>query len=295
MKKINREEYFENLRDQEKFINEGGRIQADSGPDYVYDLLGMIPGRNLAPFREMKVKVEAAKISPPVQPDPKVELKAHVAQDKIAPKEWFNYISRLNHCEMCPADCRVGRPFVVHQYQSQTWKRELSVLFVGDYPKWEEIRERNIFAGARGELLQKIIKAMQLQDHQYALTLAAKCPEPKNSDRNREMSKICQANLVKEIVYLRPKIVVALGALATESLLEKKHRLSEVHGQFFQKIFKLEGETPHNCQIVPIFHPDYLLINPKMKKNAWLDLQKSDAPPESVRKGQKFLVGFNIS
>jgi uracil-DNA glycosylase family 4 len=64
--------------------------------------------------------------------------------------------------------------------------------------------------------------------------------------------------------------VVTLGAFASNLLLEGQERLSKIHGNFFPRSFSDNFHT----QIVPLFHPNFLLINPSMKKSAWMDMQK---------------------
>jgi DNA polymerase len=71
------------------------------------------------------------------------------------------------------------------------------------------------------------------------------------------------------IESLAPMYVVSLGAVSTNILLNSKEKMSAIHGNFFN----LHANT-WNYQMMPIFHPDFLLINPNMKRTAWMDLQK---------------------
>jgi len=141
------------------------------------------------------------------------------------------------------------------------------VFFVGDFPRHGE--QKGCFLEAQHELLLNMIKAMRLEKDEYYLSLVFKCApcSPLSID---EMLKNCAAHIEQEINQLRPKVVISLGALATCSLLKQKKRLAEVHGQFLTIDTGLENPF----HLVPLFHPEYLLINPKMKQTAWNDMKK---------------------
>ena len=67
--------------------------------------------------------------------------------------------------------------------------------------------------------------------------------------------------------------IVPLGAKATNTILGTKERLSKIHGQ--QVKFKIIGhKTEIDLSVYPVLHPDFLQINPNMKRSAWIDLQK---------------------
>ena len=87
--------------------------------------------------------------------------------------------------------------------------------------------------------------------------------------KNLENPEIATQKLFDIILEKRPKVVVSLGATVTNILLGKREKLSTIHGQFFEK---RQGEC--NFSLMPIFHPDFLIINPNMKRTAWIDLQK---------------------
>ncbi len=76
-------------------------------------------------------------------------------------------------------------------------------------------------------------------------------------------------NLMNELKELKPDVVVTLGAAATHLLLNKKEKLSSIHGQIFP--YQWNDFKTFFC---PVFHPDFLLINPNMKRTAWMDLLK---------------------
>jgi len=86
---------------------------------------------------------------------------------------------------------------------------------------------------------------------------------------NLEKPNHATQNLLNIILEKRPRIVVSLGATVTNILLGRREKLSTIHGQFFDKAI-----DQCNYSLMPLFHPDFLIINPNMKRTAWIDLQK---------------------
>jgi len=107
--------------------------------------------------------------------------------------------------------------------------------------------------GASKELLNKMIQAMKLNPQEFKIIEEGKPEE-----------------IVDQILAEKPSVVVTLGAYASNLMLGGQERLSKIHGNFFPRSFSDNFHT----QIVPLFHPSFLLINPGMKKSAWMDMQK---------------------
>jgi len=130
------------------------------------------------------------------------------------------------------------------------------IAFVGEKPKdWDEENPGT-------DLLSKMVKAMGLDIQKTALLFI-----DKNEDEKT------QELIYRELYVLGAEIVVALGARATSLLINKKERLSSVHGRFLKIEVEFQKEN-RPFEIFPVFHPDYLQINPSMKRTAWEDLQK---------------------
>ncbi|MDD4976625.1 MAG: hypothetical protein PHY93_19875 [Bacteriovorax sp.] len=133
------------------------------------------------------------------------------------------------------------------------------VLFVGDS-----------FAGEGDDLLGKMIAAMKLTGAEFnRFPMEEALDDIVDLAKNLEEPSCATQKLFNTIVEKRPKFVVSLGATVTNILLGKREKLSTIHGQFFEKRV---GECVYS--LMPIFHPDFLVINPNMKRTAWIDLQK---------------------
>ena len=133
------------------------------------------------------------------------------------------------------------------------------VLFLGDN-----------FIGEGEDLLGKMISAMKLKGSEFSrFPLAEELDDIADLSKNLEDPSMETKELMEIIKEKRPKVVVTLGATITNILLGKREKLSTIHGQFFEKSL---GDC--NYTLMPIFHPDFLTINPNMKRTAWIDLQK---------------------
>jgi uracil-DNA glycosylase family 4 len=184
------------------------------------------------------------------------------------------YLDRLANCQQCQASGIKSCDGLIHNELSAATSK-LEALFIGDAPKGGEDSDKSVTITGEGrKLLDKMIGAMNLAPSQFAITLSSKCSSRTDQDQ-KEMFLQCKQNLLSEIMLLRPKVVVTLGAMATNSLLGKEERLTNIHGKFLDGCIKLDnGNDAWLFKIIPIFHPNYLLINPNMKRTAWIDLQK---------------------
>ena len=136
------------------------------------------------------------------------------------------------------------------------------VVFVGD-----------TFLGEKGsdqDLLGKMILAMKLKGEEfYRFAMDEELDSVVDLAKNLESPTEATLTLLNFINQKKPKVVVSLGATVTNILLGKREKLSTIHGQFFEKQY---GDTAFS--LIPVFHPDFLVINPNMKRTAWADLQK---------------------
>lgn len=138
----------------------------------------------------------------------------------------------------------------------------LDILFVGDPVREsasENIDQLN-FEDEKWSILSNIVNAMKLAPESFAFSLCFS-----ENDKN--------VSFEKQILILRPKVVITLGAMSTNAVLGYKERLSNIHGKFIEKEFNSK-EQILKVNIVPIFHPEFLSINKNMKSTAWVDLQQ---------------------
>lgn len=170
-------------------------------------------------------------------------------------------------CTLCP----------LHQERKQsvfgTGSLRPDILFVGEAPSAADEEASTDFAGPSGELLDKMILAMGHSRQSVYLSQTVKCRPPNN--RNPEATEIlaCQAFLTAQIRFLKPKVIVALGSIAAQTLLNSKVALDRLRGQLTPLAFT-DSSLPENLMVMPTFHPAFLLKAPESKKLAWEDLKK---------------------
>jgi uracil-DNA glycosylase family 4 len=108
------------------------------------------------------------------------------------------------------------------------------------------------------EFFSKMVSAMKLEDAELLIYPVMN----QGQDISREVMKVA--------AFYQPEIIVTLGANATHKILQSQERLTQVHGQFFNRKIENIG----TFIVVPLFHPSIIENNQNMKKTAWLDMQK---------------------
>ncbi len=139
------------------------------------------------------------------------------------------------------------------------------LMFVGEGPGADEDRQGRPFVGRAGELLNKMIAAMGKAREEVFIANVVKCRPPNNREPEPDEAATCLPFLRRQIGAIRPKVIVTLGRVAVQALLETKTPISQMRGQW--RIYD-------DIKVMPTFHPAYLLRNPDAKKPAWEDLQQ---------------------
>jgi DNA polymerase len=140
------------------------------------------------------------------------------------------------------------------------------LVFVGEGPGEEEDRQGSPFVGPAGQLLDRMIAAMELgRDDVYVCNIV-KCRPPKNRKPEPDEMSACSPFLAEQLSLLEPKVIVALGATAVQGLLGTSEGITRMRGQW--KLYR--GQIP----VMPTFHPAYLLRTPAAKRDVWKDLQE---------------------
>jgi DNA polymerase len=151
------------------------------------------------------------------------------------------------------------------------------IVFVGEAPGFEEDQKGRPFVGRAGQLLTDIIiKGMNIPREKVYICNVLKCRPPQNRTPTPEEIHLCTPWLVEQLQIVHPKVIIALGASAVRGLLpDIKDGITKIRGQFYE--YHLDGpntSTGEVVQLMPTFHPAYLLRNPPAKKYVWDDIQK---------------------
>ncbi len=138
------------------------------------------------------------------------------------------------------------------------------LLFVGEGPGADEDLQGEPFVGRAGQLLTRMIEAMGFARSDVYIANVVKCRPPGNRDPEPDEIEACERYLKAQIAAIRPRVIVALGRFAVQTLLRDTTPISRQRGRWRE----YEG-----VRLMPTFHPAYLLRNPAEKKPAWEDLQ----------------------
>jgi len=137
-------------------------------------------------------------------------------------------------------------------------------VFVGEGPGADEDLQGEPFVGRAGQLLTRMIEAMGFARSEVYIANVVKCRPPGNRDPEPDEIEACEPFLKAQIAAIRPRVIVALGRFAVQTLLRDATPISRQRGRWRE----YEG-----VKLMPTFHPAYLLRNPAEKKPAWDDLQ----------------------
>ena len=150
------------------------------------------------------------------------------------------------------------------------------LMFVGEGPGADEDTQGEPFVGRAGQLLNNMIKAMSIRREDVYIANIVKCRPPGNRTPERDECETCSPFLMRQIAVIKPKVVVALGAVAAKNLLAMNAPMSELRGRFYDFTPSGVGSADPSWQgakLAVTYHPAFLLRDPRQKGEAWKDLQ----------------------
>lgn len=138
------------------------------------------------------------------------------------------------------------------------------LMFIGEGPGFEEDRQGIPFVGPAGQLLTKIIRAIDLSRDDVYIANVVKCRPPGNRDPEPEEVEECRSFLDRQVDAIRPKVICALGRVSALNLLRTDEGITRIRGRMYPY---------RGAKLVPTFHPAYLLRNPEKKRECWQDMK----------------------
>ncbi len=139
-----------------------------------------------------------------------------------------------------------------------------TLMIIGEAPGADEDAQGEPFVGRAGQLLNKILEAINFKRSDVYICNILKCRPPNNRKPMPEESEACKPYLKKQIDLIKPKIILCLGLTAAENLLGTKESMGKLRGQ----VMEYEG-----VPVMITYHPAALLRNPNWKRPAWEDVQ----------------------
>lgn len=138
-------------------------------------------------------------------------------------------------------------------------------MIIGEAPGAEEDRRGEPFVGRAGKLLDEMLRSVGLARDAVFIANMLKCRPPQNRDPTVDEAAVCRSYLDRQIALLAPKLILAVGRIAAQHLLQTDAPLGRLRGQ---KHYLNDGQLP----VVVTYHPAYLLRSPTQKRKAWQDL-----------------------
>jgi len=139
------------------------------------------------------------------------------------------------------------------------------LVFIGEAPGRGEDERGEPFVGRSGELLNRMVGAMKLRREDIYVCNIVKCRPPGNRDPNPDELEACAPFLASQLEALSPRVIVTLGADATQALLRTDAPLARLRGQWHHW---------RGIPVMPTYHPAFVLRNPAEKRPVWDDLKK---------------------
>jgi uracil-DNA glycosylase family 4 len=186
----------------------------------------------------------------PVQPEPE-------AQAESASLSWEELRAAVAGCTRC----------ALHESRTQTvfgvGNTTADWMIIGEAPGAEEDRRGEPFVGRAGKLLDEMLLAIGQQRQSVFIANILKCRPPNNRDPSADESASCRPYLRQQIELVQPKIILAVGRIAAQQLLQSDAPVGRLRGT----VHELDG-----VPLVVTYHPAYLLRSPSQKRKSWDDL-----------------------
>ena len=176
--------------------------------------------------------------------------------------QWEQLRQQCMSCRACGlADTRTNVVFGVGDPRAE-------VLLVGEAPGASEDRQGEPFVGAAGKLLDDMLAMIGLRRQQIYITNSVKCRPPQNRDPLNTEKDACRGYLSRQLALMQPKIIVCLGRISAMELIREDFKITQEHGQFFEK---------DGVQMMALYHPAALLRDPRKKPETFEDLKRLQA------------------
>lgn len=189
------------------------------------------------------------------------------AEEKRAHLDQLNQ-EQVTDCRKCHL-CEARTKTVFGQGDSNA-----RLVFVGEAPGFDEDQQGLAFVGKAGQLLTKMIEAMGVTRDEVFICNVLKCRPPDNRTPAADEIAACSPYLFEQLRTINPKVIIALGAPASQTLLGTTTSIGKLRGQFHDFFTSGVSGLGEATPLMPTYHPAYLLRSPGEKIKTWEDLQK---------------------
>ncbi len=271
------EEFKHILSDTERFLKQ----QQELYGEIIYPIKSELPSLNAAPMQagaksapenqEIDLFGNIAQPTPPQNKIGERALPAYPDEPWIKTKSLDELNASINTC----LKCGLGKTRIKFVFGVGNPKADIVV--VGEAPGADEDEQGEPFVGRAGQLLNKILEAIQLKREEVFICNILKCRPPNNRDPQAEEIDCCEPYLWKQLEIIKPKLILCAGRIAGQSLLKTYASLTVLR------------EKVHDYRGIPLmvtYHPAALLRNPHWKRPCWEDMQKFRKLYDEMKKGK---------
>lgn len=188
------------------------------------------------------------------------QRKNSVAVNQPELQGWQQLEQNVNSCTLC--DLHRSRTKVVFGVGNKNAK----ILFIGEAPGANEDLQGEPFVGRAGMLLNAILRSINLHRDDVYIANILKCRPPNNRDPSPDEIKLCTPYLQQQIAFIAPKIIIAVGRIAAQHLLNTADSMAHLRGRTF-------NYGPQQIPLIVTYHPAYLLRSPREKRKVYEDFK----------------------
>ena len=171
---------------------------------------------------------------------------------------WELFERQVEECRLCPLCANI-----THKVPGQG-DRNSPLMLIGEGPGQTEDEEGLAFVGAAGQLLTRMLEAIQLPRERVYICNVVKCRPPYNRIPTQEEAEACRIHLRMQTWLIRPKVIVLLGSTAAKNLLDPEIRITRERGKWTER---------KGIWMMPTYHPSALLRDESKKPQAWEDMK----------------------
>ena len=173
--------------------------------------------------------------------------------------DWEALENECKSCHKCDlGDTRTNCVF-------GTGSRTAELMFVGEAPGEQEDLSGTPFVGRAGKLLDQFLDAVDIPREKVYISNILKCRPPQNRDPSPAEEEACIGYLYEQMRLIRPKVIVCLGRIAAMKLIKPDFRITKEHGEWF---------TKGDFLMTAVYHPAYLLRDPRKKEDMLTDMKR---------------------
>jgi uracil-DNA glycosylase family 4 len=188
----------------------------------------------------------------------KTKKPAPKKENLLTTKSLSDFCNQIKNCKKC----HLG--YTRTNFVFGVGNPEAKLMFIGEAPGREEDLQGEPFVGAAGQLLDRMLAAIQFKRGDVYIANILKCRPPENRDPQPDEIETCKPYLLQQLKIIQPKIICALGRISAQALLQTKNPLNQLRGKFHDF---------NGIKFLVTYHPAALLRYQSYKKLAWEDLK----------------------